>query len=357
MYRDDAVSSRFQRLLNASWPLFRAFGVDVRVHWTILFVPLVFFAQFHAPPGPAWDTGTAALMALAVTLALYATVYIHEMGHIAVGRRFGVPSRNISLSPLGGLAHFESPMPTPQAEIWTALAGPVSQALLVILLAVPYVIYDMTQAAELGRRGQEWASIYQWFMYWQVSLVVFNLLPCYPMDGGRIVRGLLARKMHANKASLVTAQIGYAGAIVIGIVGLAAVFGWGEHAAIARYGGTLMAGIGVSNFFACRQLAAEAQHAASVYEPVEAWKGGGSDEAWKDSIAESERVARAEERREKREAEARRREEDDRRKLKDRIDQLLDRINEAGGVEKLTAAERRELAQASELLRREVAER
>lgn len=351
MYRDDAPTSRLQRLSNASWPLFRAFGVEVRAHWLIAVVPLTLFWPLYK--GGA-DPQSAAIWALAWTIGLYVSIWSHEMGHISVGRRFGVPARLVTLSPLGGLAHQESAMPSPRAEILTALAGPMTQLVWVIGLGVPYYLFGVPQRLGLDL----WAEMYRAFLGLQIVLVVFNLLPSYPLDGGRVLRGLLAKRMHANKASLYTAYVGYAGAIVMFMVGAGILFGVGGGGEMTHYGGLILVWIAIGNFLECRRMQMEIQYSASPYEPAEAWKSGReSSEAWKDSIAESERLSRAEERRERRAAEARRQEDEQRRKIQERIDQLLDRINEVGGVENLSPAERRELAEASELLRRETAAR
>jgi Zn-dependent protease len=351
VYRDDAPQSRLQRLLNASWPLFHAFGVEVRAHWLIAVVPCILFSAFVKADMPPPN---AAMWAVAWTAGLYLTIWTHEMGHIGVGRRFGVPSRLVTLSPLGGLAHQESQMPSPRAEIVTALAGPLTQLVWVIGLGVPYLVFDVQQRVYLD----DWATMYRAFLGLQIALVMFNLLPSYPLDGGRVLRGFLARRMHANRASLYTAYAGYAGALVMFMVGLGILFGFGGTGEMAKFGGITLIWIGFENFAQCRRLQMEIQHAASPYEPAAAWKSGReSGEAWKDSIAESERLSRAEELRERRAAEARRQEEDARRKIQERIDQLLDRINEVGGIENLPAAERRELAEASESLRRETAAR
>lgn len=351
MYRDDAPPSRLQRLLSASWPLFHAFGVEVRAHWLIAVVPAIFWWEFVQ--GGLYSAESAAIWAVAWTVGLYLTIWTHEMGHIAVGRRFGVPTRLVTLSPLGGLAHLESPMPSPRAEILTALAGPVTQFVWVVALGVPYVLFGVEQRLGLD----EWSVMYRAFLGLQIVLTVFNLLPSYPLDGGRVLRGFLARRMNANRASLYTAYAGYSGAIVMCLVGVGMLFSLGRHG-LAGFSAFMLIWIGFENFLACRRLQMEIQYSASPYEPAEAWKAGrDSGEGWKDSIAESERLSRAEERRERRAAEARRAEDEQRKKIQERIDQLLDRINEVGGIENLPAAERRELAEASESLRRETAAR
>ncbi len=354
MTRDDVTPSRTQRLMNASWPLFRAFGVDVRANWTLVLVPFLMFGLFLEG---GFGAEAAAIWAIPWTVALYLTVWTHEMAHISLGRRFGVPARSVSLSIAGGLVHPGSPARSPAAETLTAIAGPVTQSLWVIALGVPYFLFDVGNLAALHTSSLHWAEAYQWFAAWQVALLAFNVLPCYPMDGGRVLRGFLSVRMTVQKASLWTAHLGYGLSLVIAILGLGLLFAVHGRGLAATVFGSLAVCIGVASFLACRQLEAAAKQAAAPAERVESWKPGRGDDSWKDSVAESERLSRAEERRERRAAEARRGEEAQRRKIQERIDQLLDRINEVGGVENLPPAERRELAEASDLLRREAVER
>jgi Zn-dependent protease len=352
--RDDVTPSRTQRLMNASWLLFRAFGVDVRANWTLVLVPFLLFGLFLEG---GFGAEAAAIWAIPWTVALYLTVWTHEMAHISIGRRFGMPARSVSLSIAGGLVHPGSPSHSPAAETLTALAGPVTQSLWVIALGVPYLLFDIGNLASLHTSRLHWAEAYQWLAAWQVALVAFNVMPCWPMDGGRVLRGFLSVRMTAQRASLWTAHLGYGLSMVVAILGLGLLFAVQGRGLAAPIFGSLALCIGVANFLACRQLETAAKHAIVPAERVESWKPGRGEDAWKDSVAESERLSRAEERRERRAAEARREEEAQRRKIQERIDQLLDRINEVGGIENLPEAERRELAEASEMLRRETVER
>jgi Zn-dependent protease len=358
--RDDTAPSRWQRLVNASWPLVRTFGVEVRVGWTVLLVPFVLFALFHLPS--RWDTGgvlqgwdslLAAELAIGLTAALYATSWFHEMAHVLVGRRFGVLTRVIRLSPVGGLGHAEAAIASPRVRMWTALAGPFAQVALVVALGVPFLAADLDLVADT----QEWARVYEWFLVWHVALLALNLAPAWPLDGGRFLRGALARAMHEGKASFWTAQLGLAAALVLAILGGGILYyGLQVHAPTPICAGALLVLCGVNGFFASRHLHNAAPPVATPFEAKASWipaPVGAPDE---DSVAESGRLARAEQRRERRAADARRQEAEHRQRLQERIDELLDRINEVGGVENLSAEERRELAEASETLRSEPVE-
>lgn len=361
MNREDAAPSRLQRLVNASWPLFTAFGAQVTVHWTVLAVPflvlgLLVQCGLHPIEAATW--------ALPWTLALYLSIWTHELAHVVVARRLGAPGRAIALSAAGGLAHAEVRLPSARAEMLTALAGPFVQMLWILALGLPWLAFDIGGLArEPVANWRNWAAAYQWFLGWQTAMFLLNVVPCYPMDGGRVLRGFFARKVGANKASMLTAQIGFGLSIALVLAGMAGVYFLKPGERALDIVAVMTGFVGFTSFLACRHLEAEAALAERPAAPVEAWKAhraagaAAAEDSWRESLAESERLSRAEERRERRAAEARRQEEGSRRRLQERIDELLDRINEVGGIDKLPDGERRELAEASELLRREPAER
>ena len=361
MNRDDTALSRWQRLANASWPLFRTFGVEVRVGWTVLVVPFVLFALFHLPSRwdtdgvlQGWDAYTSAALALGLTAALCVTSWFHEMAHVFVARRFGVVTRVMRLSPVGGLSHAEPAIASPRARTWTALAGPFAQAAMVLALGIPYLVLELDRFAET----QEWAHVYAWFLVWHAVLLALNLVPAWPLDAGRILRGALARAMHEGKAAFWTAQIGLASALALAILGGGVLYyGMQLHSAVPVCMGALLVLVGVNGFVASRHLHATAPPVSTPFEAKASWIPAPVGAPGEDSVAESGRLARAEERRERRAADARRHVAEQRQRLQERIDELLDRINEVGGIENLSADERRELAEASESLRQEPVER
>lgn len=340
-----------RRLASWSWPLFRAFGVRVRMHWTTIFVPLLVLAATIRWLDPvealAW-TG-------AWTVLLYVVVWTHEMGHVWAGRSVGVQTREITLHPLGGLAHMQAGAPTPRAEILVALAGPLTHAVWFVLAGAPYFFLLRGTAAE----NTTWGSMLLAFLGLNAGMLFFNLLPFWPMDGGRVLRAGLATKMHPNHASLFAAYAGFAGAVVLGVTGIAAMIEADTGSFLGDFGAPLLLGIAITNFMACRMLLFEARWSDGPYQSAEPWRASLPQATWNlEESLESEPV-RVEERRPRRTATApakpARVREPARpapRPLQERIDELLDRINEVGGIENLPEAERRELAEASERLRR-----
>lgn len=342
-----------RRLATMSFPLPRAFRVGVRAHWTSLLVPIALYPAFaldHSPAG-------AAAWAIGWTLALFAVLWTHQMGHVWAARAVGVDTASITLWPLGGLAHEEHRAPSAQAEIWIALAGPLTHAVWFVLVGTPYLF--LTADSDLGSTAVGTAA--QWFLTINAALLFLNLLPFWPMDGGRVLRGWIARRRSSGYASMITAYVGFAGAAVLVLGAMAVVLEFERDVAAATWGGAFLLCVGAASFVACRRLAVESRWSAGPYGmppahprrslPQASWSL--EDATPGEPVAVEER--RAVEKPRRVALETQRRREPARvatPPLHERIDELLDRINEVGGIEHLPEAERRELAEASERLKR-----
>jgi Zn-dependent protease len=187
-----------------SFRLFRLFGIDVSMHWTWL---LVAYYQFQMR-GHRYE-GNAA-WAVAEYLALFAIVLVHEFGHALACKSVGGIATNILLWPFGGIA-FVQPPPRAGALLWSIVAGPLVN---VVLLPVFGFLYLGTN---LGGHVGEFVK-----MLWLINLMllVFNLLPIYPLDGGQIVRAVLWFFVGRARSLLVAATIGLLGAAGIVILAL-----------------------------------------------------------------------------------------------------------------------------------------
>jgi Zn-dependent protease/CBS domain-containing protein len=200
-----------------SWKVARVWGIDLRVHATFVIL-LSWLALIYYR-----DIGTLAGSARGVFfwVALFASVVLHEFGHALTARRFGVPTRDITLLPIGGVARLESIPDQPKQELQIALAGPavtlfIAVALYVVLraLALPVMLAnDMVVT-------QGWGAFLAQLMWVNVSLLIFNLLPAFPMDGGRVLRAALALRMQYLRATMMAARIGRVFALLFGVVGL-----------------------------------------------------------------------------------------------------------------------------------------
>ena len=342
MYRDSFSEPGWMRVVrwfSASFRLGRFFRVDVRLFWLALVVtPLVLLRNAEGLPFVEGATYVAA-----TTLALYFVIWTHEMGHIVAGRRYGIQTPLITLSPLGGLAHMGSGAPTPGKEIVIAAAGPATH---LAWLAVVFPLYLWLDWGDL--RPESWSTdpgvdLIWTLLFLNVSLLVFNLLPCFPMDGGRILRGTLARRMHPNRATLIAVRVGMVAGVVFVAVGL------GLWIVRDDLWGPILAFIGIANLSACKQERLAAEHGPGPYmaaDPLqpwqadpEAWKRGASDDVPADpGRLDRWKATREERRRAQAAAEDR--------ALDAEVDRVLDKVS-AVGLQGLTAKERAILEQAS----------
>lgn len=297
--------------------------------WTILVIPIVFAVSFPKE----MTAGQVVGWSVAWTLGLFTTVWVHEMGHISMGRRCGIETETMTLRALGGLAHMGAPAQTPGDEIRISLAGPATH------LFWMAVLYPAVWKLEGAYGGELWFAMLDLFARLQLSLLIFNLLPVYPLDGGRVLRGALSLRIHANRASLHAATVGFAGNGAFILLGALAWLGIADPFSHGRFGFVLVL-LGLEGIQACRQLRMEARY-GDIY---------GDHDPFQKTLLASQAAVREMEREESAEREARRTAQDERRALQETVDRLLDRINEAGGIDKLSAKERKELERASRAL-------
>jgi Zn-dependent protease/CBS domain-containing protein len=193
-----------------SWRLGRVAGIDVYMHGTFLILLAWVGVSHYLQRHRLADAGAGVVF----ILALFAIIVLHELGHALTARHYGIRTRDITLLPIGGVARLERMPEDPRQELLVALAGPaVNVALAAVLLGVvtPTAWHDVQWV------GGDFLSKLLWV---NVSLAVFNLIPAFPMDGGRALRALLAMRMDYVQATQIAAHIGQGLALVFGLVGL-----------------------------------------------------------------------------------------------------------------------------------------
>lgn len=197
-----------------SWKIARFGGIDIYMHMTfvliIIWVAFSYWVQFHR-----WDAVVGGILFI---LALFACVVLHEYGHALTARGYGIRTRDITLYPIGGVARLERIPDNPIQELWVALAGPavnlaIAAILLLILLATGGVSAIRTVTLTSSSFVERLLAV-------NVLLAVFNLLPAFPMDGGRVLRALLAMRMDYLRATQISAAVGQAMAFLFGFAGL-----------------------------------------------------------------------------------------------------------------------------------------
>ena len=227
-----------------SWKIGRIAGISVYVHATFLlliaWLALIGWTQGH--------DARSVVNGIIFILALFVCVVLHEVGHALAAKHYGIGTRDITLLPIGGVSRLERMPEAPQQELWVALAGPavslgISVVLFLLLWAVGAPI-SISQIAQMASRPGVFAFVEQ-LMFANLVLAVFNLLPAFPMDGGRVLRALLGRYMDHARATRVAATVGQGMALLFGLLGLLtnpfllfiALFVWigaGQEAAMAQ---------------------------------------------------------------------------------------------------------------------------
>ncbi|MGB5050280.1 MAG: site-2 protease family protein, partial [Caldilineaceae bacterium] len=213
--------------MGSSLRLFRVWGIDVRVHWSFVLI-LVYGAFIYAGHS---NPVVGALYGIVVILLLFVCVLLHEFGHALTAKYFNVNVPNITLLPIGGVAQLERMPRQPFQEFLIAIAGPaVNFVLTLLLLPVALLVVGL---------GVESANISSLFTYAQtrmmtpsldgllvylaitnLALGLFNLLPAFPMDGGRVLRALLAMAMPYVRATRIAVMVGRMMAILLAFLGL-----------------------------------------------------------------------------------------------------------------------------------------
>jgi len=197
-----------------SWKVGRFAGIDVYIHSTFfLLLAFIGLTNWLAARNLA---GT--LEGVGFMLALFGCVLLHEFGHALTARRYGIQTRDITLLPIGGVARLERMPEDPKQELWVALAGP---AVNVVIAGVLYLWLASRSLLEpIAGLSVSEGSFLERVMLVNVSLVLFNLLPAFPMDGGRVVRALLAMRMEYTRATQIAATLGQGMALIFGFIGL-----------------------------------------------------------------------------------------------------------------------------------------
>src|SRR5215213_11423986 len=204
--------------MGGSFSVGRAFGIDIRVHWTFLLLP-IFFALYSYQ-----NTGSfvAALVAVVVILALFVCVLLHEFGHSLMAQRLGLEVPDITLLPIGGLARLKTLPEKPADEVKIAVAGPlVNFVLAPLFLGVALLLGTDLSGVSGGLVGVDsWGGAFAVLALLNFVLTVFNLIPAFPMDGGRVLRGLLAIRLGPVRATDISSGVGQFFGIVFILIGL-----------------------------------------------------------------------------------------------------------------------------------------
>ena len=197
-----------------SWKIGEFAGIGVYMHATFLLL-LGWVAFVHWQDG---RSAAAVVSGLAFVLAIFACVVAHEYGHALTARRFGIRTREITLLPIGGVARLERMPDEPRQELWVALAGPLVN---VVIAGGLFLWLQFSGAlVPVEQLAVESGSFLERLMIVNLFLAAFNMLPAFPMDGGRVLRAVLASRMEYTRATQIAANVGQGMAVLFGFAGL-----------------------------------------------------------------------------------------------------------------------------------------
>lgn len=189
-------------------------GIDIFIHFTFfVLVTWVAFIQWKLNGSIG-----AAFSGVAFILAVFTCVVLHELGHALAAKKYGIRTQDIILLPIGGVARLEKMPNQPIQELWVALAGPAVNVVIAALLAV-YLWITNTLIPD-NQLTMTTAAFIERIMGINIFLVLFNMIPAFPMDGGRVLRALLATRLAYIKATKVSANLGQGIALLFGVIGL-----------------------------------------------------------------------------------------------------------------------------------------
>jgi Zn-dependent protease len=200
-----------------SWKLGTAFGIGIYVHWSfVLLLMLVLFST----TGP--NALASAIYMGGLLLAVFGCVILHELGHALTARLFGINTRDITLYIVGGVARLERMTEKPWEEFWIALAGPAVNVVIAGLLTMGLLVGLLISPENIVLVPQVPATHLSQFLAHllivNVFLVLFNLIPAFPMDGGRVLRALLALRLGQVRATEIAVPVG----AVVGLLAMSA---------------------------------------------------------------------------------------------------------------------------------------
>jgi Zn-dependent protease/CBS domain-containing protein len=211
-----------------SFQVAKVAGIPIRIHATFFLLVLWVFYPYFAGRSSLAASGADVVL----VLAAFTCIVLHELGHALTARRYGIRTRDITLLPIGGVARLERMPDRPGHEILVALAGPAVNVVLAALLFLVTMMLRHTTPGGLlamdplrGAFAQDPGSMFLFRLFaFNLMIVLFNLIPAFPMDGGRVLRALLATRIDYVRATQIAAGIGQGIAVLFAAAGL-----WGNN--------------------------------------------------------------------------------------------------------------------------------
>ena len=202
--------------MKGSLKLGKIAGIGLFVHWTFsLLILFIVYTNYKAG-----QNSIQILWSVLFILCIFLTVFMHELGHALTAKKFGIKTKDITLLPIGGVAQLERLPEKPSEELMVAFAGPMVNIVLALItslfISLPNTSEEMVSQLDNGVNA---GNFFLNFYLVNIILAFFNLIPAFPMDGGRVLRALLSYKLERHQATKIAARIGQALAIGFVLLG------------------------------------------------------------------------------------------------------------------------------------------
>lgn len=229
--------------MEANIKLGRILGVEIGLHysWLIIALLVVFSLGGHfQAANPEWSAGAAWATAIITGLLFFAAIVVHELSHAAVAKMRGLPVKSITLFALGGVANIEREAADAKTEFWMGIIGPITSAVIgFICLGLAFAFGWSPSSEGMMTASTPPAAMLVWLGYINITLAVFNMIPGFPLDGGRVLRAIVWWKTgDAARSTRIAARVGQFVAILFIVWGIFNFFGG------AGFGGLWIAFIG-----------------------------------------------------------------------------------------------------------------
>ena len=206
--------------MEAQIRLGRIFGVNLGLHYSWLLIAVLItlsLAEHFSTTNPHWGGASIWSLAIVTSLLFFASVVVHELSHAAVARSRGLPVRSITLFALGGVAQIEKEATDPKTEFWMGIVGPITSAVIgVACLMVAWALGWSAGATPVTPL----MAMAVWLGYINISLAIFNMIPGFPLDGGRVLRAIIWwNTKDANRSTQIASRVGQIVAFVFILLG------------------------------------------------------------------------------------------------------------------------------------------
>lgn len=188
-----------------AWNLGRYFGIPVKIHWTFLLI-ILYVVSSSFMEGTQWSD---IIIEVVFLLTMFFCVVLHEFGHALTAKRYGVETEDIVLLPIGGVARLRNMPEKPKQELIIAIMGPMVNVIIAIIIFCGLLLFNKNSIQEADSITRlSWQTFFPLLMISNIFLLIFNMIPAFPMDGGRVLRSLLAMKFGRLNATKWASRLG-----------------------------------------------------------------------------------------------------------------------------------------------------